>query len=64
MKRMFRYLIFQCVFISVSLLCVAQEATLNIWDGTDCNATVKLTPYLAKGEKNMAIVICPLVGLG
>lgn len=59
MKRMFRYLIFQCVFIFVSLLCVAQEATLNIWDGTDCNATVKLTPYLAKGEKNMAIVICP-----
>lgn len=32
---------------------------VNIWAGTDCKATVKLTPYLAQGDNNIAIIVCP-----
>lgn len=32
---------------------------LNIWDGTKCEAKVRLTPYLADGENNVAVIICP-----
>lgn len=32
---------------------------VNIWAGTDCKATVKLTPYLAKGDNNIAVIVCP-----
>lgn len=32
---------------------------VNIWDGTDCDATVRMTPYLAPGDGNMAVIVCP-----
>lgn len=32
---------------------------VNIWAGTDCKATVKLTSYLAQGDNNIAIIVCP-----
>lgn len=32
---------------------------INIWAGTECKATVKLTPYLASGENNIAVIVCP-----
>lgn len=32
---------------------------VNIWAGTDCKATVKLTPYLAQGDNNIAVIVCP-----
>ena len=40
---------------------IAQLASqpINIWDGTDCKANVKLTPYLAKGSNNIACIVCP-----
>lgn len=34
-------------------------APINIWAGTACKSTVKLTPYLAAGNNNIAIIICP-----
>lgn len=36
-----------------------QSPSINIWEGTDCNAKVKLTPYLAKGVGNVACIVCP-----
>ena len=32
---------------------------INIWSGTECKSTVKLTPYLASGNNNIAIIVCP-----
>lgn len=32
---------------------------VNIWAGTDCKASVKLTPYLAQGDNNIAVIVCP-----
>lgn len=44
------------------LCCIASSAQvkpLNIWEGTDCKAKVKLTPYLAEGSGNTAVIVCP-----
>ena len=32
---------------------------INIWDGTTCSASVKLTPYLVDGADNTACIVCP-----
>lgn len=39
-----------------SIYCPAQ---INIWEGTDVHKKVELTPYLAEGDNNPAIVVCP-----
>lgn len=31
----------------------------NIWEGTDCRKKVRLTPYLAPGGGNTAVIVCP-----
>ena len=33
--------------------------SINIWEGTNCKANVKLTPYLAQGNNNIACIVCP-----
>jgi len=53
------------VMLSILLLCFFAEsravvsAPINIWDDTECKANVKLTPYLAPGNNNVAIIVCP-----
>lgn len=39
----------------------AQPSSLpiNIWEGTYCKANVKMTPYLAEGNNNIACIVCP-----
>lgn len=37
----------------------ARSGPINIWKGTGCKATVKLTPYLAVGKGNTAVIVCP-----
>lgn len=32
---------------------------VNIWTGTECKANVRLTPYLANGNDNIACIVCP-----
>ena len=48
------------LFLSFCLImyikCIAQ---INIWEGTECNKNVEMTSYLAKGENNIAVVVCP-----
>ena len=34
-------------------------SSINIWDGTPTKAKVRLTPYLADGENNTAVIVCP-----
>lgn len=58
MKRIANILI----LIVISLLSIARmnaQTTINIWDGTNCKASVKLTPYIADGDSNPAIIVCP-----
>lgn len=32
---------------------------VNIWQGIDCGADVRMTPYLVPGSGNMAVIVCP-----
>lgn len=41
-----------------SKICYA-EKSINIWEGTNCYAKVTMTPYLAKGDCNIACIVCP-----
>ncbi|WP_301869036.1 alpha/beta hydrolase [Bacteroides caecimuris] len=47
----------------VSFLLIAisgfSQKSINIWEDTDCNKKVKLTPYLAEGDNNIAVIVCP-----
>lgn len=53
MKRSILILLFQ-IFISTGVC-----SQINIWEGTSCKEKVVLTPYLAEGDDNIAVVICP-----
>ncbi len=35
------------------------QAKVNIWQGTDCKRRVEMTPYLAAGQDNTAVIVCP-----
>lgn len=56
--------IFRAIALSVGMLLStlygsAQSAPLNIWGGSGCKAKVTLTPYLAEGSGNTAVIVCP-----
>ena len=56
--------IFRTIALSVGVLLSAlyssaHSAPLNIWEGTGCKAKVTLTPYLAEGSGNTAVIVCP-----
>lgn len=38
---------------------VAKKPGINIWNATRCKADVRLTPYLAEGDNNIAVIVCP-----
>ena len=46
------------LLLAVSLMARGQQK-VNIWEGTDCRATVEMTPYLAPGNGNKAVIVCP-----
>jgi acetyl esterase/lipase len=50
-------LIVLCLMVGGELR--AQKETFNIWDGTDCKSTVKLTPYLSGNPSSPAVIVCP-----
>ncbi len=35
------------------------QAKVNVWQGTGCKRQVEMTPYLATGQGNTAVVVCP-----
>lgn len=59
MKRKL-YILWMLLYLGVLTL-TAQEKNgkVNIWEGTDCHRIVEMTPYLAPGHNNVAVVVCP-----
>lgn len=47
------------ICLLLSLRGYAQNNSFNIWEGTECDAKVTLTPYLANGNNNIACIVCP-----
>lgn len=54
-----KYWFILLLMLLVSNYVFAQETPINIWEGTACNSNVKLTPYIAEGKNNPAIIVCP-----
>lgn len=46
------------IFVLMGFGTFAQES-MNIWAGTELDKNVKLTPYLAAGDNNIAVIVCP-----
>lgn len=41
-------------------LAYGQQAAVNIWEGTACRHTVRMTPYpVADGDPHTAVIVCP-----
>ncbi len=51
-----------CTTILIAVLTAvvaAAQKPLNIWQGTACRKNVELTPYIAPGSGNAAVIVCP-----
>jgi acetyl esterase/lipase len=59
MARIYKLILFIGLWIVGASIVQAQDGTFNIWDDTDCKATVKLTPYLSETPNSPAIIVCP-----
>ncbi len=47
------------IILLLSQVSLYASSSFNIWEGTRCDAKVKLTPYLAEGSNNIACIVCP-----
>lgn len=47
------------VCIAVGLSAQQRGNPVNIWQGTDVKQRVEMTPFLAPGKDNVAVVVCP-----
>ncbi len=43
----------------ICLTVLSARAAVNIWEGVPNHTAVELTPYVAPGEGNMAVIVCP-----
>ena len=50
-----RLILFACLLLTFYPL----DAQVNIWEGTSCHKTVKLTPFLPQTEPVAAVIVCP-----
>ncbi len=55
--KIYRHIL-TCLCLSVAFYAAAQTP-INIWEGTACGSKVKLTPYIAPGQNNTAVIVCP-----
>ncbi|MCM1337223.1 MAG: alpha/beta hydrolase [Candidatus Amulumruptor caecigallinarius] len=55
----FRVIISLIVTLASVFPAMRAQQGFNIWEGTDCDARVTLTPYLAEGSGNTAVIVCP-----
>lgn len=55
----YKSLLILFLFLQLKSLASSPDNSINIWDGTNCTAKVKLTPYLAEGDNNIACIVCP-----
>lgn len=57
MIKNYLFILILSFFIFQPLL--ATNTSINIWEDTNCDEVVKLTPYIAEGEDNICVIICP-----
>ena len=43
----------------ICLTVLSARAAVNIWEGVPNHTAVELTPYVAPGKGNMAVIVCP-----
>ncbi|MBS7348257.1 MAG: alpha/beta hydrolase [Muribaculaceae bacterium] len=54
-----RILLLFYILLFSAFISSAGSKSINIWEGTHCKDVVKLTPYLADGDNNVAVIVCP-----
>lgn len=60
MRRILEFLLTAVALVSpLSAAALEYDEAINIWDGSPCRADVKLTPYRAEGDSNIACIVCP-----
>lgn len=59
LQKIIKSLLVALFILAHSSLRAENLEPINIWLGTDCKSSVKLTPYLAPGDNNIAIIVCP-----
>lgn len=59
MKKQCYILLLYFFLNSLFIIAQKQAQRVNIWQGTEVRANVPMTPHLATGEKNIAIIVCP-----
>lgn len=47
------------IIAAMAAVVAAAQKPLNIWQGTACRHNVELTPYIAPGNGNAAVIVCP-----
>lgn len=47
------------IIAAMAAVVAAAQKPLNIWQGTACRHNVELTPYIAPGSGNAAVIVCP-----
>ncbi len=47
------------IIAAMAAAVAAAQKPINIWQGTTCRHNVELTPYLAPGSGNAAVIVCP-----
>ncbi len=53
MRRALTHILLICLTV------LSARAAVNIWEGVPNHTAVELTPYVASGEGNMAVIVCP-----
>ncbi len=53
MRRALTHILLICLTV------LSARAAVNIWEGVPNHTAVELTPYVAPGKGNMAVIVCP-----
>ena len=54
-----RIIILWCLMIFTHIACMAQYKKVDIWQDVPHHKKVEMTPYIADGTGNIAVVVCP-----
>ena len=59
MKKYYTLILVALLFSLCTFAQKEKSQRINIWQGTAVGKTVMMTPYLAKGKGNVAVIVCP-----
>ena len=54
-----RYIITVGLLVLAVMFSLTASAQVNIWEGERGHKKVEMTPYLAPGDKSIAVIVCP-----